>query len=56
MQIPEAHSPQESARLILDILNDGSARARAVDAASHLNNTMNREAQRAALQALYAAV
>ena len=56
MQIPDAHSPQESARLILDILNDGSARARAVDAASHLNNTMNRVAQRAALQALYASV
>jgi len=56
MRIPEAHSPEESARLILEILDGGPARQQAVDAASHLNNTMNREAQRAALQALYASI
>ncbi|HLT66604.1 MAG TPA: glycosyltransferase [Microbacterium sp.] len=54
MGLPEAHSPEESARLIVDILDGGDARAQAVSAAQHLNETMNREAQRAALRALYA--
>ncbi|MGO1267368.1 MAG: glycosyltransferase [Microbacterium gubbeenense] len=56
MDIPEARSVEESARLILDTLDGGSVRQRAVDAARRLNETMNRDAQRDALRTLYAAI
>ncbi|MGW9112839.1 glycosyltransferase [Microbacterium sp. NPDC055683] len=56
MGIPEAKTPTAAAQLILDILERGPAYEQAVAAAKHLNETMNRTAQRDALRALYASV
>jgi glycosyltransferase involved in cell wall biosynthesis len=56
MGIPEAKSPADAARLIVEILDGGQARRRAIAAAHYLNETMNRDAQRDALLALYSSV
>ncbi|WP_456285262.1 glycosyltransferase [Microbacterium sp. JZ70] len=56
LDIPAARSADDAADLILDILDGGQARPRAVEAARHLNRTMNHDAQRDALRALYATV
>lgn len=56
MGIPEARSPEESARLIIEILDGGSAHEQAITAAKTLNETMSRDAQHNALTALYETV
>lgn len=56
MGIPEATSPSEAARLILEILDGGPERRRAVAAAHYLNETMNRDAQQESLRALYSSL
>lgn len=56
LDVPEAGTPSEAAALLLDILDEGPAHRRAVAAAHHLNETMNRDAQRTALRALYGSV
>ena len=56
MNLPEAHSPEESARLIIEILDGGPEREKAIAAAQHLNETMSRDAQHDALTALYETV
>ncbi|MGO1411491.1 MAG: glycosyltransferase, partial [Microbacterium sp.] len=56
MAIPEARAPEESARLIIEILDGGSAREQAITAAKNLNETMSRDAQHTALTALYETV
>lgn len=54
--LPEADSPAAAARLILEIFAGGPERDQAIQAAKHLNSTMNREAQQVALRALYAKI
>ncbi|GAA4196026.1 glycosyltransferase [Microbacterium oryzae] len=56
LDLPDARTPAQAARLVLEILDGGPARARAVAAAEHLNMTMNRDAQRTALRQLYTSV
>ncbi|MGK9219623.1 MULTISPECIES: glycosyltransferase [unclassified Microbacterium] len=56
LDIPDAATQSQAADLILEILDRGPAYGRAVAAAHHLNETMNRDAQRKALCALYASV
>lgn len=54
--IPTATTPDDAALLVLDILSGGAHLEQAKEAARSLRATMNRDAQRAALLALYATV
>jgi glycosyltransferase involved in cell wall biosynthesis len=57
MGLPEAVTPAESARLIMEILDhNGAARTRAIASSKNLNHTMNPSVQRDALVALYGSV
>lgn len=56
LTIPTAESADDAALMVLDLLSSGPHLAQAEQAARDLRSTMNRDAQRAALQALYAAV